>query len=85
MNLEWVVYECGENDIPYDHCIAETPFGRFLITWKGWKENPSYDVEESPLSNHKWFDGDTLQETKQWCEKKFNKVLHELKDSIILQ
>jgi hypothetical protein len=23
----------------YDHCFAETPFGKYQIEWKGWKDN----------------------------------------------
>lgn len=33
---------------PYNHCVADTLMGRFLITWKGWKEDPDYDVDETP-------------------------------------
>jgi hypothetical protein len=28
----------------YDHVILRTPFGNFMIEWKGWKESPSYDI-----------------------------------------
>jgi len=34
--------------IGYDHVICETPFGPIIISWKGWKERPSYDIEEMP-------------------------------------
>lgn len=28
----------------YDHIILMTPIGDFIIEWKSWKENPSYDI-----------------------------------------
>jgi len=34
--------------IGYDHVICETPFGPIIISWKGWKAHPSYDIEEMP-------------------------------------
>jgi hypothetical protein len=28
----------------YNHTILTTPLGDFIIEWKGWKDNPSYDI-----------------------------------------
>lgn len=28
----------------YNHCYADTPFGRYQIEWKGWKSYPSYGL-----------------------------------------
>ena len=28
----------------YDHVILTTPIGEYVIEWKSWKEQPSYDV-----------------------------------------
>jgi hypothetical protein len=35
--LIWTDEQKSNDEISYNHVIAETPFGRFLITWKGWK------------------------------------------------
>lgn len=29
----------------YDNCHADTPFGRYQIEWKSWKDYPGYTVE----------------------------------------
>ena len=34
--------------IAYDHAVAETQFGRYLITWKGWKDQPMPTLDEAP-------------------------------------
>lgn len=46
--LQWREPAPANEEIRYDHVIAQTPFGRILITWKGWKSHSSYDVEEAP-------------------------------------
>lgn len=43
--LVWTEYEPSE-ECRYNHSIAETPFGRILITWKGWKEFDTRMIEE---------------------------------------
>ena len=48
MILQWTENRPPCAGCPYDHCIAETPFGRFLITWKSWKEYDSPTVDETP-------------------------------------
>jgi hypothetical protein len=60
---------CEPNDeCRYNHCEAQTPFGRFLLTWKGWKDDPGFVVEESPW--HDWLGSwDTLKDAKEACEK----------------
>ena len=32
----------------YNHAQARTPFGRILVTWKGWKPYPSFYADEMP-------------------------------------
>lgn len=38
-------------EVRYDHCMAQTPFGRILITWKSWKEYPEPTIDECPWSD----------------------------------
>lgn len=35
---------------PYNHVQGKSPFGDLLITWKGWKERPEYELEQAPWS-----------------------------------
>lgn len=42
--LEWSAeFKPGENGCSYNHCFADTPFGRYQIEWKGWKDYPCFD------------------------------------------
>ena len=60
-----------------DHVKAITPFGEIMITWKSWKEHPSYDVEHE--WDGPWPYGDTLQEAKDEAQKMFaEKILQSL-------
>lgn len=43
--MNWTEETEATKEIPYSHVKCQTPIGRVIITWKNWKENPSYDVE----------------------------------------
>ena len=78
--LQWCEERAPNDYCPYNHCIAETPFGRFVISWKGWKDYPDFVPEEQP-----WMDGsseetwcpcwDTLEEAKAACEAEYRRRL----------
>lgn len=38
----------GDKQCGYNNWLGETPLGRILITWKGWKENHDASVDEFP-------------------------------------
>jgi hypothetical protein len=68
MILQWTENMPPNENCRYDHCIAETPFGRFLITWKGWKEWDSRVVDETPWGD--WYAAfDSLSEAKASCQQ----------------
>lgn len=46
--LRWSEPAKPNSECSYDHVIAETPFGRILITWKSWKDFDSPTIDESP-------------------------------------
>lgn len=52
--IQWNPVTPSNKEVPYDHVIGTTPLGRFLITWKGWKEDPGFVVEETPWGE--WLD-----------------------------
>ena len=70
VQLSWTENLHPDRECSYDHCIATTPFGRFLITWKGWKDYPNPTVDETPWGEYfgAW---DTVEEAKQACEREF--------------
>ena len=46
----------------YSHVVSNTSVGKFVIEWKQWEPEPSYDV----LLNNGWVGfGDSLGEAKQ--------------------
>ncbi len=40
--LEWSEHRAPNEEIRYDHCVAESIFGQISIEWKGWKDYPGY-------------------------------------------
>lgn len=60
----------------YDHTTAETPFGRFLITWKSWKQHDCPGVDETPWGDFfgSW---STAEQAQKACEAEFEKRLLE--------
>ena len=58
----------------YNHCIAETPFGRFLISWKGWKGYPAVTVDEAPFGE--WFEcWNSVEKAKSACQAEYSRRL----------
>lgn len=59
----------------YDHVICETPLGKALIEWKGWKESDSYSLT---IGNDYIGEGDDLDDAKrlakEWLIKKHKEL-----------
>jgi hypothetical protein len=69
-NLNWSENKKPTEECRYDHCTAETPFGKFLLTWKGWKKYDSVCADETPWGD--FFRAfDTLEEAKAECEAEY--------------
>ena len=47
--LEWIEPAKANSEVPYNHVIAQTPFGRILVTWKEWKDYPCFTIDAHPL------------------------------------
>ena len=72
--LQWTDNMPPSEACRYDHCIAETPFGRFLITWKGWKEYDSPTVDETPWGD--WYAAfNSVDDAKAACQQGMNERL----------
>lgn len=59
----------AEKDCSYDNSAADTPFGRYFITWKSWKDYPSFTVDEAP--GEFVYTGGSLEETQAACAADF--------------
>ena len=42
--LVWTEHRKPNSEVTYDHCICDTPLGRFVLTWKSWKSEPWQDM-----------------------------------------
>lgn len=73
MELQWTENRKANELIKYDHCLADTPFGRFLLTWKSWKEFPSYAFDEKPWEG--WDEGvfNSVEEAQDWAQLEYSK------------
>ncbi|WP_425401214.1 hypothetical protein [Algiphilus sp.] len=81
--LEWTEPQQPNDEFSYNHVTAQTPFGRFVITWKGWKEHDNPTIDETP-----WGDfggvGCDLMGAKTIAEAEYTKrvvnALQEIRD-----
>ena len=67
--LEWSEPASPNEYCSYDHTIAETPFGRFLLTGKGWKESPDYGFDETPWNAIEYRGWGSVEEAQAWASK----------------
>ena len=74
--LIWTNENVPNNEVPYSHVIASTPFGRFLITWKGWKEQKNPTITETPWGGFAGC-GYDVKEAKEIAEEKYKKKVME--------
>lgn len=74
--IQWSEYRQANSEICYDHVTAETPFGRFKITWKGWKQFDCPTVDETPWGDYfgSFYD---VEEAKESCEKEYEERLRQ--------
>jgi hypothetical protein len=72
--LSWSEERQPCEECRYNHCIAETPFGRFLISWKGWEEHSAVTADETPFGD--WFEcWNSVEEAKSGCQSEYNRRL----------
>jgi hypothetical protein len=64
--ISWVLN--GDKDCRYTNWLGITPFGRILITWKGWKEHHDACVDEFPGGFYAYGEPDYV---KAACEAEY--------------
>ena len=69
VSLEWTEQIAPNEECSYNHTKAETPFGRFLLTWKGWKDYPDYGFDETPWGGVEYHGWGTVEEAQEWAAK----------------
>ena len=69
--LAWTAERKPDGKCHYTHCIAETPFGRFLLTWKGWKDDIDPVADETPWGEFFTPCAGTVAEAQAACEREY--------------
>lgn len=72
--LEWSEEFLPNKDCNYNHVIAKSPFGRFCIKWKSWKESTMFTLENSFLTDD-FTDCATLREAKECAQTNYLDML----------
>jgi len=72
--IAWTEKLPPNEQVSYDYVIGITPFGRFLITWKGWKEDDAFCIDESPWGE--WiYGGSSLEGAKDVCKTEYETLI----------
>lgn len=75
--LEWSEEAPPNKDISYTHVIAETPMGRIVIEWKGWKEYPNFDTN-MPWGEYIAYLGFDLESAKEAVQKAWSEMVSKM-------
>jgi hypothetical protein len=77
VRLAWSAPAPPCEECRYDHTRAETPFGTFLLTWKGWKEYDSPGFDETPWGDVIYNGWNTVEEAQAWAESEMERRIKE--------
>ena len=69
--IAWTAERKPDGKCHYNHGIAETPFGRFLLTWKGWKDDIDPVADETPWGEFFNPCASTVAEAQAACEREY--------------
>ena len=65
--IQWGELQEPTASVPYTHIFGTCGLGLFLISWKGWKLEPDYNLEQTPWGDSNYFSSD-IEELKQRCQ-----------------
>lgn len=75
--MNWTLEKEPNEKVSYNHVLLETPIGEYIVDWKGWKENPSYDVSLEGI----WLGGEyDLESAKKLAENHLIKTGNEINE-----
>jgi hypothetical protein len=77
VKLEWI--DNGRPGCGYNNVTAMTLFGEILITWKSWKDYPTFCVDEPDWLTGKAgaYSAPSLEAAKEWCQDEYERMLRE--------
>ena len=74
-NIIWSDEKDCDESCRYNHVRGTSGLGEFLITWKGWKKFPSFDIV-GPLEGFNDFYGcGSLNEAKEKANKMYEETI----------
>jgi hypothetical protein len=75
MKIKPIVWDEEPTKNGYTTLNGSTGIGVFTIAWKGWRENPTYDLE----FNGNWVGGDfvSIDEGKLIAEEMYEKIIND--------
>lgn len=73
VSLEWTDPSEPNDECNYNHTKAETPFGCFLLTWKGWKNYPDYGFDETPWGEVEYHGWPTVEDAQEWASQEMGR------------
>lgn len=77
MKNNWTEERKPNNMCPYNHIILDTPLGKAVIDWKGWKENPIFELS---IGGDWITNSDCLEDVKEYLEIYLIKMRDNLND-----
>jgi hypothetical protein len=77
VRLAWSTPAPPCEECRYDHTRAETPFGSFLLTWRGWKEYDSPGFDETPWGEVEYQGWNTVEDAQAWAESEMERRIKE--------
>lgn len=73
IQIEWSEERPPSEACHYNHVIGKTPLGEYRITWKGWKEDQNFVIDDFDGS---WLDARSeLEEAKAVAQGVFEKLI----------
>lgn len=85
--MEWSKPQKATAEVWYDHITAITPLGKIIIDWKGWKEDPQYDISLKFIAGYGDYTGEyrigntyDLEEAKEKAEDWLREKSKELQE-----
>jgi hypothetical protein len=61
----------------YNHTRAATPFGPFLLTWKGWKGYSTPGFDETPGGEVEYHGWNSVEEAQEWAKSEMERRIKE--------
>lgn len=70
--MKWTEPQKPNDEVAYTHMIADTPIGRMIIYWEGWKEYPDYNISIGTI----WVDIDDDLDAAKEIGKQYIETVH---------